>query len=72
MFEEDVSIVSNGKGIMFSKLGHVDIVGHTYSDFTGSKLDRKKQNVTSLSSVESKAVNCESQKLMVCSNCAML
>lgn len=47
MSEEDVSIGSNGKGIMFSKLGHVDIVGHTDSDFTGSKLDREtKCNIT--------------------------
>ena len=32
---------SPGKGIMFSKHGHLDIMGYTDSDFAGSKLDRK-------------------------------
>ena len=32
---------SLGKGILFSKHGHLDIEGYTYFDFTGSKLDRK-------------------------------
>ena len=32
---------SPGKGIMFSKHGHLDISGYTDSDFAGSKLDRK-------------------------------
>ena len=32
---------SPGKGIMFTKHGHLDIVGYTDSDFAGSKLDRK-------------------------------
>lgn len=85
MSEENVWIVSNSKGIMFSKSGHVDIVGHTDSDFTDRKFAsgicylleeifwlEKKQNVMSLFSVESKVVNRESQKSMVCSNCTTL
>ena len=32
---------SPGKDIIFSKLGHLDIIGYTDSDFAGSKLDRK-------------------------------
>ena len=32
---------SLGKGILFSKHGHLDIEGYTNSDFEGSKLDRK-------------------------------
>ncbi|XP_025013471.2 sterol 3-beta-glucosyltransferase UGT80A2 isoform X3 [Ricinus communis] len=32
---------SPGKGIMFSKHGHLDIMGYTDSDFAGSNLDRK-------------------------------
>ena len=32
---------SPGKGIMFSKHGHLDIVGYIDSDFASSKLDRK-------------------------------
>jgi transposase InsO family protein len=32
---------SPGKGILFSRHGHLDIVGYTDSDFAGSKLDRK-------------------------------
>lgn len=32
---------SSGKGIMFSKHNHLDIVGYTDSDFVGSKLGRK-------------------------------
>ena len=32
---------SLGKGILFSKHGHLDIEGYTNSDFAGSKLDRK-------------------------------
>ena len=31
---------SPGKGILFSKHGHLDIEGYTDSDFAGSKLDR--------------------------------
>ena len=30
-----------GKGILFSKHGHLDIEGYTNSSFAGSKLDRK-------------------------------
>ena len=30
-----------GKGILFSKHGHLDIVGYTDSDFAGSRIDRK-------------------------------
>ena len=32
---------SPGKGILFSKRGHLDIEGYTNFDFVGSKLDRK-------------------------------
>ena len=32
---------SPGKGIMFSKHGHLDIEGYTNSDFVKSRLDRK-------------------------------
>ena len=32
---------SPGKGILFSKHGHLDIDGYTNSDFAGSKLDKK-------------------------------
>ena len=32
---------SLGKGIVFSKHGHLDIEGYIDSDFAGSKLDRK-------------------------------
>ena len=32
---------SHGKGILFSKHGHLDIEGYTDSDFARSKLDRK-------------------------------
>lgn len=32
---------SPGKGILYSKEGHLDIMGYTDSDFAGSRLDRK-------------------------------
>lgn len=32
---------SLGKGIMFSKHGHLDIMGYIDSDFAGSKVDMK-------------------------------
>ena len=55
---------SLGKGILFSKHGHLNIEGYTISDFAGSKLDMKSTSEY-VSFVGGNSVTCRSKKQSV-------